>query len=218
MDSFVGSSDSPYRWIGMVVFVAVVVGLVVYLLVGCPRYPLAAEGFRGQGSAMEGLRRVVAGCDQGRGESRELLLLLEKVSALVADLRRTDRQVLATASLPFEPAHDRLVVGELCGMCLQKAVSARDIDLVLEGWRARGLALLRLLCTSRTEAEALFAEGLFREAWQEVYDVARAECVGSANGSVVSQGSPRDAAPFEPVSLGAHGGYDGAASGWNGAV
>ncbi len=219
MDSFadvgsVSSSDTPYRLIGVVLLVAAVVGLVVWLLVGCPRYPLAVgvEGFQAQ----DGLRRLLASCDQGRGESRELVLLLEKMSAFVADLRRTDRQVLATAVLPFEPAHDRLPIGELCGMCLQKSVSVRDIDLVLEGWRARGLALIRLLCTSRTEADAAAAEALFRQVWQEVYDVARAECVGAAGPMTMS--GPRDAAAFEPVELGAHQAYDGAASGWNGAV
>lgn len=221
MDSFAGvgsvaSSDTPYRLIGVVLLVAAVVGLVVWLLVGCPRYPLVAEGFVGASPAQEGLRRLLAGCDQGRGESRELSLLIEKMSKFVADLRRTDRQVLATAALPFEPAHDRLPIGELCGMCLQKSVSVRDIDLVLEGWRARGLSLIRLLCTSRTEADAAAAEALFREAWQEVYDVARAECVGAAGS--MTMGGPRDAAAFEPVGLRAHQAYDGAASGWNGAV
>lgn len=84
MDSFadvgsVSSSDTPYRLIGVVLLVAAVVGLVVWLLVGCPRYPLAvvSEGFQAS-PAQDGLRRLLASCDQGRGESRELVLLLEK--------------------------------------------------------------------------------------------------------------------------------------------
>jgi hypothetical protein len=122
------------------------------------------------------------------------------MTALVADLKSTDRIVNQTRHLPFETAHDRMVVGELCGMCLQQTMSARDLDILLNTWLERGSLLLRKLCTveNLSETDALFSEKLWKDAWMRVHDVATTQCVKSLPSLALGA---RDAVPFEPVQL-----------------
>lgn len=240
----------PYRLIITILVIAVIVGAVVSLMYSTPVYPrlptgsvYGAEGFVPR-NVSEGLRALPEaeellsfldraaggagkGAGKGAGESRsairsELELLLHKMAALVADLTSSERLVNQTRHLPFESAHDRLVVGELCGMCLQQTMSTRDLDILLETWRERGLLLLRKLCTveNLSETDALFSEKLWSRASDRVRDVATAKCVKPLPSLALGA---RDAVPFEPVRLqGAqpytytYGGLS--ASGWNGAV
>ena len=242
--------EVPYRLIITILVIAVIVGAVVSLMYSTPVYPrlptgsvYGAEGFVPR-NVSEGLRALPEaeellsfldraaggagkGAGAGAGESRsairsELELLLHKMTALVADLTSSERLVNQTRHLPFETAHDRLVVGELCGMCLQQTMSARDLDILLETWRERGLLLLRKLCTveNLSETDALFSEKLWSRASDRVRDVATAKCVKPLPSLALGA---RDAVPFEPVRLqGAqpytytYGGLS--ASGWNGAV
>ena len=237
--------EVPYRLIGTIVVIAILVGGVVSILYSTPSFPRlpigtgVREGFVPR-TVSEGLRalpeaetllsfldKTGTGTSSSNRERKsavrsELELLLHKMAALVADITSTEQRVNQTRHLPFETAHDRMVVGELCGMCLQQTISARDLDILLVTWRERGLLLLRKLCTvdDQSETDALFAEKLWVEAWTKVYDVATMKCVTSLPSLTLGA---RDAVPFEPGPLrGAHpyqytyGGLS--ASGWNGAV
>lgn len=228
--------EVPYHLIFAVVVIAVVVGGVVYLLVGTPLYPrVSFEGFVPQnvsqgvralpeaGELLVFLERAGKAGKAGTSAVRsELELLLHKMAALVADLTSTDRMVSKTRHLPFETAHDRMVVGEICGMCLQQTLSARDVNLFLGAWRERGNLLLRKLCTveEMSEMDATMAEQLFQKAWSRVYEVATVQCVKSLPSDRLGA---RDAAPFEPGAIRSAGSYDYtydgmSASGWNGQV
>ncbi len=236
--------EVPYRLIITIVVIAIIVGGVVSLMYSTPAYPrlpmgstYGVEGFVPR-NVSESLRALPeaeellsfldkAGAGEGTRSSRnavrsELELLLHKMAALVADLTSSEQLVNQTRHLPFETAHDRLVVGELCGMCLQQTMSARDLDILLETWRERGVLLLRKLCTieNLTETDVLFSEKLWTKASERVRDVATARCVKPLPSLALGA---RDAVPFEPVRLqGAqpytytYGGLS--ASGWNGAV
>lgn len=228
--------EVPYHLIFAVVVIAVVVGGVVYLLFGTPLYPrVPIEGFVPQnvsqgvralpeaGELLVFLERAGQTGQTGHAAVRaELELLLHKMAALVADLTSTNRLVSETRHLPFETAHDRMVVGEICGMCLQQTLSTRDVNLFLEAWRERGSLLLRKLCTveEMSEADATMAEQLFQKAWSRVYEVATVQCVKSLPSDRLGA---RDAAPFEPGAIRSAGSYDYtydgmSASGWNGQV
>lgn len=221
--------EIPYRLVFAVLVVAVAVGGVVYLLFGTPLYPRVFEGFVSQNipknlRALPEAGELLTWLEKGKKGAvhAELELLLHKMAALVADLTSTDRQVQQTRHLPFETAHDRMVVGEICGMCLQKTLSARDVDLFLEAWRTRGGVLIRKLCTveNLSEAEAERVEQMFSQAWARVHDVATVQCVASLPSEKLGA---RDARPFEPGPLRNTGSYnvqyDGlSASGWNGQV
>lgn len=232
--------EIPYRLIATILVIAVIVGVVVHQLYTIPQYPRpSSEGFVSQMTSetlrtlpeavvlSEWLNKVggqakAGQAGVGQAERAELDLLMEKMVALVADVTSTDRIVNRTRHLPFETAHDRLVVGELCGMCLQQTISARDLDILLETWRERGLVLLRKLCTvyHLSESDSLFAEKQWMDLWTKVYDVATTHCVKSLPSAALG---PRDATPFEPVQLQDRRSYDYkygglSASGWNGAV
>ncbi len=230
--------EIPYRLIATILVIAVIVGVVVHNMYSIPQYPrVSSEGFVTQLTSetlrtlpeavvlSEWMNKAGAGArtgEVGKAERAELDLLMEKMAALVADVTSTDRMVNRTRHLPFETAHDRLVVGELCGMCLQQTISARDLDILLETWRERGLVLLRKLCTAYhlSESDSLFAEKQWSELWSKVYDVATTHCVKALPSVALG---PRDATPFEPVQLQDRRSYDYkygglSASGWNGVV
>lgn len=229
--------DIPYRLIVTILVIAVVVGVVVQQLYSVPQFPrvsMATEGFVPVNTSenlrtlpeavtlLELLDRGVKREQVGDAERAELELLLSKMGALVADVTSTDRVVNRTRHLPFETAHDQMVVGELCGMCLQQTISARDVDILFETWRARGVVLLRKLCTAYhlSEADSLFAEKQWTAIWTKVYDIATTHCVKSLPQMALG---PRDATPFEPENLKNSQSYDYtygglSASGWNGSV
>jgi hypothetical protein len=239
-------TDIPYRLIVVIIVIALIVGLVVQQLYSMPHFPRVdqSEGFYPQQEKKEtketketssGLRtlpeaHVLLGfLDSARqgssgrsAERNELELLLHKMAALVADLTGTERVVQHTRHLPFETAHDRLVVGELCGMCLQQTISSRDLDILFETWRTRGLLLLRKLCTEYqlSETDALFAEKEWTSLWTKVYDIATTQCVKPLLSAPLG---PRDASPYEPDQLKQSRSYDVhygglSASGWNGVI
>lgn len=230
--------DIPYRLIITILVIAVIVGVVVHNLYSTPQYPrVSSEGFVSQMTSdtlrtlpeavvlSEWLNKMAGPAEAGQvgqAERAELELLLEKMAALVADVTSADRRVNRTRHLPFETAHDRLVVGELCGMCLQQTISSRDLDILLETWRERGMVLLRKLCTvyHLSESDSLFGEKQWMELWTRVYDVATTHCVKSLPSVALG---PRDATPFEPVQLQDRRSYDYkygglSASGWNGVI
>ena len=234
--------DIPYRLIMTILVIAVIVGLVVHQLYTTPQYPrLSSEGFvphnisenlrllpdavvllEALNKAQDALDKTKTEMGIGKAEKAELELLLDKMAALVADVTSMDRMVNRTRHLPFETAHDRMVVGELCGMCLQQTISARDLDILMETWRSRGLVLLRKLCTAyqMSETDALFVEKQWTTVWSQVYDITTTHCVKSLPSAILG---PRDATPFEPEQLQDRRSYDYkygglSASGWNGAV
>ena len=235
--------DIPYRLVCSVLVIAVIVWIVVHIGTNTPLYPRVGwemEGFY-PGMPKDALPKASPALSEatllleflekhrktheqglGQAERSELELLIHKMTALVADVTSTDRMVNHTRHLPFETAHDRMVVGELCGMCLQQTISARDLDLLFEAWRERGALLLRKLCTAygMSESDALFAEKQWMTLWTKVYDIASVQCVKPL--PLVALG-PRDATPFEPEHLKDTRSYDYrygglSASGWNGAI
>lgn len=240
--------DVPYRLIVTIIVIAIIVGVIVQQLYSIPSFPRIdqSEGFFNRSQRivpvntsdtlrtlpeasvllhfLDAARRDAPSSPSpsSSAERRELELLLHKMAALVADLTGTDRIVQYTRHLPFETAHDRLVVGELCGMCLQQTISSRDLDILFETWRNRGLLLLRKLCTEYqlSETDSLFSEKEWTALWTKVYDIATTRCVKSL---LVSPLGPRDATPFEPDQLKQTGSYNRhygglSASGWNGAI
>lgn len=215
--------DIPYRLIVTILIIAVIIGWVVQNMYTIPHYPRVDEGF--QSISLKNNTNMSATLDSkvfrtlpeasvllqfldssrriGHSsslEQNEFKLLLLKLAALYQDLTSTQRQVDATLHLPFETAHDRMMVGELCGMCLQQTISSRDLDIIFTSWRQRGSVLLRKLCTiyDLSETDVLFAEKQWLALWTKVYDLATARCLTSLTSP---QSSVRDAVPYEPEHL-----------------
>ena len=215
--------EIPYRLIAGILVVAVIVGLVVQNVYMTPQYPRVDEPFVNNGSTASVTNTATGGkafrtlpeatvlltfLDSAGhvgqrtslAERSELELLLSKLAALHQDLTSTGGKVDATYHIPFETAHDRVIVGELCGMCLQQTISSRDLDIIFESWRQRGSTLLRKLCTlyELSETDVLFAEKQWLALWNKVYTTATTRCLPSLMSPI---SAVRDVSPYESEHL-----------------
>jgi hypothetical protein len=199
----------------------VVVWFAVLTFWRTPRYHRVGEGFTAGSGAfaaclrtlpeatalLDGVKRAA-----DSAEYREMSLLLGKMGCLREDLESAEQVVHATQRVAFETAHDRMAVAELCGMCFNRSVGARDLDIVFETWRDRGEVLLRRLCTlaELSEAKVVELEGYFKAVLERVYGSAKGRCLAALEAE-----HPGDVRGVEMAATRA---YDGRASGWNGTV
>jgi hypothetical protein len=236
----------PYDWIITILFVAIIVGLIVRTTVFIPSFYDMNEGFYGgvarsaghpdclrtlpEGSQLLDMvasaNNVPAGASDASADYKEMELILSKLACLKKDLLSPSGIVEATRTQAFETAHDRMNTGEVCAMCLNQSIAARDLDIIFATWRDRGRVLLRKLCTEAnlSEVQSVQVEKLFKKAWEDVYDVATSRCLktdySKQNGGSTEGGN---VGGVEPPALKDLGTYDYkyggiSASGWNGSV
>jgi len=234
----------PYDWIITILFVAIIVGLIVKTTLFQPSFPSMDEGFYGgavRGTGMPDCLRTLPEASElldmvsgrvsgypsdGSDDFREFTLILSKLACLKKDLLSPSGIVEATRYQAFETAHDRVAVAELCGMCLNQTVAARDLDISFATWRDRAKVLMRKLCTEAnlTEANVVQAEKLFSAIFDDVYHISTSKCLktdySKQNGGSTAGG---DVSGFFPENLKNRRDYEykyggASASGWNGAV
>jgi hypothetical protein len=222
MPSFMGAADSfPWMLILAIIVLAAVVWFVVQTFWRTPRYHRMGEGFTASTGEIPSCLRTLPeatalldGVKQAanRAEYREMTLLLSKMACLREDLESPAQTVHVTKTVAFETAHDRMAVAELCGMCFNRSVGLRDLDIVFETWRDRGEVLLRRLCTlaDLSEAKVVELEGFFKATLERIYGVAKGRCLASLDAE-----NPGDVRGVETAATRA---YEGRASGWNGTV
>lgn len=162
-------------------------------------------------------KKSISQVGDGSADYEELSLILSKLACLKKDLMSPSGIVDATRYQPFETAHDREPVAEVCATCLNNTIAPRDLDIVFATWRDRGSMLIRRLCTAAnmSQAEVKAAEADFKAAWEDVYSVAKGRClltVDEGKGVALVGGLP------SPNSLSGRRYANGAGSGWNGAV
>jgi hypothetical protein len=238
-------SEVPYKFIINLIFLAIIVGLVVYFMFFTPKYKRVDEGFfggvaRGSGhpdclrTLPEGseildtlLSRVQANSQisEGSADYREFQLILSKLGCLKKDLMSPSGIVEATRYQAFETAHDRINVAEVCAMCLSQTIPSRDLDIIFATWRDRGRVLLRKLCTEAQldEKEVVRLEQLFNKAWGDVYDISKSRCIKTDFSKQNGGQTLGDVGAYEPEHLkdlrdytNKYGGLS--ASSWNGTV
>ena len=145
---------------------------------------------------------------EGEADLTEFKLILSKLCCLKHDLMSPNRVVRATLKVPFVTAHDREYIGDTVGRCFSNSLPPRDLDIIFETWRDRGLTLLDKLCTSYnlTDSEAKNAKEYFMSVWSDSYDVARTVCIPCKKAEV---SSPRDPKGFVHESIRDLAGYFG---------
>ena len=238
-------SDIPFTLIFYIVVICVIVGVLVKFMFFTPKYKRVDEGFfggvaRGSGhpdclrTLPEGseildvlLGRVEANksVSEGSADYREFQLILSKLGCLKKDLMSPSGMVEATRYQAFETAHDRINVAEVCAMCLSQTIPSRDLDIIFATWRDRGKVLLRKLCTEAelTEQQVVRLDGLFKKAWEDVYDISKSRCLKTDFSKQNGGATGGDVGAYEPEHLKDLRSYDYkygglSASGWNGAV
>lgn len=137
---------------------------------------------------------------EGEADLTEFKVILSKLCCLKHDLMSPNRVVRATLHLPFVTVHDRENTGDTVGRCFANSLPPRDLDIIFETWRDRGLTLLDKLCTSYnlTESEATGAKNDFMSVWSDSYDVARTVCIPCKKSEI---SSPRDPKGFMSESI-----------------
>jgi hypothetical protein len=226
-------AEVPYELIIKIVMIAVIVFFLIRFMNSVPKYN-RVEGFAGvaRGAGHPDCLRtlpeasqlldILYGADMASGlaDYKELELILSKMACLKKDLMAPGTQVDSTRYQAFETAHDRVAVAELCGLCLSKNISSRDLDISFATWRDRGNDLLRRLCTAANlkDAELKTAEMLFKKAHEDVYSIATSRCL-KGDLKVVGDGDSEASAYDAPAAqeLGPYNyTYGGlSASGWN---
>jgi hypothetical protein len=146
--------------------------------------------------------------EEGVADLTEFNLILSKLCCMKHDLMSTNRVVRATLHVPFVTAHDREYIGDTVGRCFSNSLPPRDLDIIFETSRDRGLSLLDKLCTSYnlSDSEAKDAKENFMSVWSDTYDVARTVCIPCKKAEV---SSPRDPKGFMHESIRDLAGYFG---------
>jgi len=212
-----------------------------------PKYPRVDEGFYGgvargsghpdclrtlpEGSQLldllmgKGVDSVSPGINESSADYMELQLILSKMGCLKKDIMSPSGIVEATRYQAFNTSHDRIAVAEVCAMCFSQTIPSRDLDIIFATWRDRGKVLLLKLCTEAnlTEQQVVTCEKLFAKAWEDVYDIAKSQCLKTDFKLQNGGSTGGDVGAFEPPELKDARSYENkygglSASGWNGAV
>ena len=95
-------------------------------------------------AAAQSLLSRIAACDEKdrSGDRDELRLLISKLCCFEADLITPAAGVYRTLPLQFRTAHDMEPASTLVGRCFRNAIRQRDIDLIVEKFKGRGLQLV----------------------------------------------------------------------------
>ena len=232
------AGEIEYNLAFKIVALSIIIGGLIYFMINTPTYLRVNEGFYGgvvRGSGHPDCLRTLPEASQLvdtlqqhhlatlGGDYDELILLLSKMACLKKDLMSPGTQVDATRYQAFDTAHDRIAVGELCGLCLSHNIPVRDLDISFATWRNRGKELIRLLSAngSMKEQDTITAEMLFKKAFDDVYNIATSRCLKADIG--IQHTALGDVGAFEPPQMQELRQYDYtygglSASGWNGAV
>ena len=235
----------PHSFILCIIVTSLIVGFVIYLMLTKKQYKCFNEGFFGGVARGSGhpdcLRTLPEGSEildvlhsgvqsnksvsEGSADYKEFELILSKLGCLKKDLMSPSGIVEATRYQPFETAHDRINVAEVCGMCLNQTIPSRDLDIVFATWRDRGRVLLMKLCTEANlkEEQVVKIEAVFNKLWEDVYDISKSKCLktdfskqnGGSTGGEVGAYTPENLKDLRSYNY-KYGGLS--ASGWNGAV
>jgi hypothetical protein len=116
--------------------------------------PASEEGFASRAAgplpecvsrstAAQSLLARISTCD--KPEAAELRLLVSKVCCMEMDIVAPSAGVYRTLNLQFRTSQDMEPPATIVGRCLRNAVNKRDIELIVEKYKARGHELIKRL-------------------------------------------------------------------------
>ena len=139
--------------------------------------------------------------EEGEADLMEFKLILSKLCCLKHDLVSTNQVVRSALSIPYNTSHDRENLGDTVGRCFTKSMSPRDLDIIFDTWKTRGLVLLNKLCTSYnlSNSEEDVANMAFSALWADTRSLAQGVCL--ARIPETHSGSPRDLNGYMPEKI-----------------
>jgi hypothetical protein len=191
-------------WVSIGVIFSILVGVVVYFIMGRAETRPITSHFMGSkegfyGGAITGtsglpcgrvsseaeelyslfsIKKLSVG-EEGLMDLHDLRNLLSKLACFKSDLMSPGQTIMAVKELGFSTHTDIQPVADLTGRCFSKTIPERDLSIQFEKWRDSGIDLIRRLCTasSMSEQESSRAEKLFFTFWKDVQNVAQTSCL-----------------------------------------
>jgi hypothetical protein len=90
--------------------------------------------------------------DEGAAELRQLV---SKLCCMEADIASPSAGVYRTMNFQFRTSEDTEPPSTIVGRCLRNATNKRDIEIIVEKFKARGHVLIRQLCKGSDVTEGL---------------------------------------------------------------
>lgn len=210
---------SSTLFFAIAIIVALAVGLVAFKMIKANKTIASGnwEGFQGPSKGVsdipcgqessyavelsEMFSAKESSTEEGQADLMEFKLILSKMCCLKHDLLSTNQVVRATLSIPYNTSHDRENLGDTVGRCFTKSMPRRDLDIIFDTWRTRGLVLLDKLCTSYnlSSSEEDAANRAFMSLWTDTRGLAQGVCLGAVDEKVGE--SPRDLRGYMPESI-----------------
>ena len=201
------------------IIAALAVGLVAYKIVKTNKTIASGnrEGFQGPSRGVSDIRcgqessyavelsdlfaAKESSTEEGEADLMEFKLILSKMCCLKHDLVSTNQVVRASLSTPYNTSHDRENLGDTVGRCFTKSMPPRDLEIIFDTWKTRGLVLLDKLCTSYdlSSSEEDAANKAFSALWTDTRALAQGVCLGSVDED--KSGSPRDLRGYMPEKI-----------------
>ncbi len=113
-------------------------------------------------------------------DARELYQLVGKLACFKKDLIGVARQIEATRYQTFNTSHDLQPITETISMCFSKNIPKRDLTLIMDKYRSRGIVLIKLLGSSQNIPDATVKsyESAFMTSMTDVMSLAEQGCLG----------------------------------------
>ena len=124
--------------------------------------------------------KVADALNDNSDDARELIQLVGKLACFKKDLIGTARVVEATRYQTFNTSHDLQPITETISMCFAKNIPKRDLGIIMDKYRGRGLALIGRLGGSQGVPIATIRayEGAFNTSMTDVRSLAEQGCLG----------------------------------------
>ncbi len=132
--------------------------------------------------------------DNYTDEWQELKLLLAKLAAFKTDIQNLSGTVTKTMYMPYITSQDHEQVAITASKCLAKTVSERDLDIIFEQWRERGLELIKMLVGGGSKTSSV--ADLFETYWKNTRAIAFDKCL--IKPAATGLQSPRDVIGLTP--------------------
>ena len=220
------TKSSTLFYVGLSIFVALVVGLLAYMVISRRKtVPSGSkEGFQGPTQGVSdfpcgqesaeaiALAEIFTGristTEEGAPDLLELKAILSKMCCMKHDLMSVSQVVQASLYLPYSNTHDRENPADTVGRCFTKGIPPRDLDITFATWKDRATLLINRLCTSYnlSKAESEEAANYFMRCWSDCFDIAKTVCLKD---NKVPTRSPRDPKGVTPEAVKGLGTYDG---------
>lgn len=124
--------------------------------------------------------KVADALNDNSDDARELVQLVGKLACFKKDLIGVARVVEATRYQTFNTSHDLQPITETISMCFAKNIPNRDLGMIMDKYRSRGLALIgRLGGTQGLPVSTIRGyESAFNRSMTDVRSLAEQGCLG----------------------------------------